>query len=235
MEINGTLILTPMPPKKAIKWFSKKVLLTAEEYYALEAEVRAMAFTVSRVIKMDMINSLFKEVTKAISKEQTYQEFSKAAGDLFDRRGFTGLTPNHLDTVYRNNTMSAYNVERHDAMIDNTEAFPNWAFSVILDDGTTEICEQLVNLVYPSDHSIFDQYYPPNHDKCRTSVGPVSRFEKVKVQDKMPTVKRKDSPLYGKTAPASDRFNTNPAVVPFKPDLDKYPVPIRDAFQAEQG
>jgi hypothetical protein len=42
--------------------------------------------------------------------------------------------------------------------------------SVVEDDNTSDICEPLDGITLPVDDPFWDEYYPPNHFRCRTTV-----------------------------------------------------------------
>jgi SPP1 gp7 family putative phage head morphogenesis protein len=84
--------------------------------------------------------------------------------------------PAYLNTLVRTNVFESMNEARYaeftDPALDNfVEALE---YSAILDDRTTEICQQLDGKVYAADAPEWENYRPPNHYNCRSVLIPVT-------------------------------------------------------------
>jgi len=90
------------------------------------------------------------------------------------------LTPWHLENVVRTNFSDAYNEGRW-AMMNDPEVgdfVPAVAYSSIMDDRTTEICERLDGQVFEKGDPDLARIKPPNHYECRGTLVPVTKYEK---------------------------------------------------------
>lgn len=215
--------LEPVKPEDALEYFGSKLIISKAEFIALDEEVRTLAFTVARVTKMEMIKDSYNLVDKAIEQGISAGEFKKQFNALFDAKGWEELEPWHTDLIFRQNAQTAYSVGRYEQIQSGgSNAFPWWGFSVV-GVGSTPVCMQLLDKVYPANHPIFNKLYPPNHFNCRTSVFPISKYDNPgPVSDEIPPI------------PADEGFGVNPAVMPYEPDLSQFPKKIQDFFEADQ-
>lgn len=80
-----------------------------------------------------------------------------------------------LNTIVRTNVFDSFNEARFDYFTDESmggfvEAFE---YSAIMDENTTEICEELNGFTRRADDDIWNKYAPPNHFNCRSVLIPV--------------------------------------------------------------
>lgn len=85
----------------------------------------------------------------------------------------------YLNTLTRTNIFESLNEARFAAFTDPelngfVEALE---YSAILDDRTTEICQQLEGYTASSDSDEWDTYRPPNHYNCRSVLVPVTQVD----------------------------------------------------------
>jgi len=90
------------------------------------------------------------------------------------------LTPWHLENVVRTNFSDAYNEGRWAMMNDPDvgDFVPAVAYSSVMDDRTTEICERLDGQVFEKGDPDLARVKPPNHYECRGTLVPVTKYEK---------------------------------------------------------
>lgn len=86
-------------------------------------------------------------------------------------------TAAYLDTLARTNLFEAMNEARYEAFTDPAlDGFVEaLEYSAILDDRTTEICQELDGDIFASDSEQWDIYRPPNHYNCRSVLIPVTK------------------------------------------------------------
>lgn len=102
----------------------------------------------------------------------------------------------HLATEYDTAIASA-TMARKWVDIEATKGlFPFLQFDAVLDAQSSKTCPPLDGLIYPVDHEFWDQYYPPNHYNCRSTV------RKLTTGPSNPAMKNADIP---------DQFRTNSA------------------------
>ena len=219
--------LEPLPFEEAIAFFEDKIGMSMAEFKALSDAAKAQAFTVSRVTNMDIIMDVYHAVENAIAEGETLIMFKDRIADIMSARGWEGLAPWHLETIFRDNTQTAYQAGRYGQMLEQKERFPYWEYDAVNDSRTRPSHGALDGKVYPANHEFWNTWYPPNGHNCRCSVNPVNTYivdaEKLKIDTQSPP---------GSPDPGWDH---NPAKEPWEPNLKKYPEELRKQFKKEKG
>ena len=227
MKLPKNISLEPLPFEEAIDYFADLLAITPDEYAALSKAAQAQAFTVSRVTGMDVIMDMHKAIEKAIAEGETITMFQGRIKDIMAARGWEGLTPWHLDTIFRNNVQTAYNVGRYKQMIEQTDRFPYWEYDAVNDSRTRPSHASLDGKIFASNHPFWDTWYPPNGHNCRCGVNPVHEHVVEEENLKIET----EDPIDIAPDPG---FDHNPAKEPWEPDLKKYPPEMRKQFEGER-
>lgn len=233
--------LTKLLPKLAIKYLKRKVLITSTEYKKLEDEAKALAYTVSGVTKMDILLDTRDALEKVMGEGGTLDSFKKQLSDIMTKKGWAGISPRRAETVFRTNISTADSVGFYAQTIKKKKSFPYWEYQA-LDDSRTRFAHFLNDgKIYPINHPFWDIWYPPNGFNCRCGVRPVHKYEveadNLRIEDKDPTGKRLTvfNPVTGKNETIimspDVGFAVNPAKVAYKPDLEKYPRELVEAFK----
>jgi SPP1 gp7 family putative phage head morphogenesis protein len=176
---------------------------------------------------MDVIMDMHKAIEKAIAEGETLAIFQGRMKDIMAARGWEGLTPWHLDTIFRNNVQTAYNVGRYRQMIDMEDRFPYWEYDAVNDSRTRPSHASLDGKIFASNHPFWDTWYPPNGHNCRCGVNPVHKYV---VEEEGLKIETED-PIDIAPDPG---FDHNPAKEPWEPDLSKYPPELRKQFESEK-
>jgi uncharacterized protein with gpF-like domain len=121
------LELKPLPLGEALEYWRDKVAMTPEEFYALAAEARAKAFTVTGIARMDMIEDVKAALDTALEQGITLRDFKKMIGDVIEAAGWPGY---RVATIFNTNVQGAYNNGRYAQQIDPDvlEHRPWWQF-----------------------------------------------------------------------------------------------------------
>ena len=98
----------PLPFDEAIRFFEDKTVLTPDIYRTLVADARTKAFSVAGVARMDVLNDMYSAIDAAISNGTTFADFKGSLKETMARRGWQGMNPYRLDTIFRTNIQSAY-------------------------------------------------------------------------------------------------------------------------------
>lgn len=189
--------------KEAIQFWKDKKILPPDEFYGLSLEKRVTAFTVSKLATADMIQDVYNALAKAISEGMSLNEFKK-------KFEYTRLPKWRLETVFRTNIQTAFQVGRYRQMTELKRQMPYWMYDAVNDSRTRPTHAAMDGKVYPADHPFWKTWYPPNGYNCRCSVVPLSRrhvrMAGVKVEKEMPPPALPDgTPLY-----PDPGFHTNP-------------------------
>jgi SPP1 gp7 family putative phage head morphogenesis protein len=232
--------LKPFSFQEAIDFFKDKVTLTPAQFRKLAQEYQSLAFTVSGIAAMDVLSDIYTELLKAIEKGLTAQEFADSAQDIFERKGWEGLTPYRVDTIFRTNVQTAYMVGHYRRMTDPdvVDRRPYWQYDAVNDRRTRPAHRALDGKVFRYDDPFWDTWYPPNGFRCRCAVRSLSEGEMKQegrtVETKIPTYIEPPGmpaiPLYPDTG-----FDYNPGKAKWEPDLSKYPKPLQAAYTRRSG
>jgi hypothetical protein len=216
--------LTPLSFDEAIKFWQGKVAMTPEEFYALAAECRAKAFTVTGVARMDMIEDVHAAIDAALEQGITLRDFKKMVGDI-------GLPEYRMDTIFNTNIQGAYNTGRVKQQTDPDVLArrPYWQYIHAL--GVKEPRPDhlaMDGMVYRADDPIWDEWYPHQGSRgdwynCHCRVRTLSDFEleELGVEVQNPTGASRDPGELAKKT--------------WEPDLSKYPPELRSQFEAERA
>jgi len=170
-----------LPPDKVIEYFRAKGLKVSSDWHSLWQEAHARAFTVSRILKLDIIKTVRDEVLNAIENGLTFKEFQKNLQPRLIKKGFWGrivneegketfVTPHRLKTLYQTNIQSAYMAGRYREMIENADDRPYWQYLAVMDGLTRPAHAALNGKVFRYDDAFWKTHYPPNGFNCRCRV-----------------------------------------------------------------
>lgn len=169
---------SPDAVEQMLEWFRTKVPLSDTEFYMLSDKARSRAFTVSKVAELDLVADVWRAIDSAITTGETLADFRARVGaDLESAWG--GSDPARLETIFRTNVQNAYSVGRY---IQNNKpevkaTHPYSRFSAVLDDRTTDICEDCDGTVLPTDDPWWADHQPPLHFNCRSDVSAITEDE----------------------------------------------------------
>ena len=112
-----TTELKALPMAEALEFWLSKVKLSPREFYALAEQYRVLAFTVSRLARADMLAEIFEALYRAIQDGTSFEAWSKDLEPIWVENGWVGLQAWRIDTIFRTNIQTAYNVGRYKQMM----------------------------------------------------------------------------------------------------------------------
>lgn len=141
-------------------------------FYALPAEKRAQAFTVSRLAGLDQIQAVKDELDKTLASGGTLREFQRwaASSDL-------GLPRHHLETVYRNAAQTAYNAGHWRRFERDSKARPYLMYDAINDSRTRPAHRALDGVIRPVGDEFWKTHSPQLGYNCRCRLISLSQAE----------------------------------------------------------
>lgn len=226
----------PLTFEEAVAFFKNKVPLTDAEFKKLATAARHKAFTVAHVARLDILQDIMDEITKALESGTTLQEFQDTIQDKMQTKGWQGLMPHRLDNIFRTNVQTAYMAGRYKQMRspDVVNARPYWLYSAVNDGATRPSHLAMDGMCRRYDDPIWDIWYPPNGYRCRCKVIPLSaeaakrRGVAIDADDLPQAV----NPATGEILHAMpDRgFGYNAAKGDWSPDLSRYDPEVRDLY-----
>jgi uncharacterized protein with gpF-like domain len=221
------IIPQPLPFDEAIAYWQGKVPLAPEEFYALAAEARAKAFTVSGVTRMDMIEEVKAAVESALKNGTTLADFKKSIKDVIEAAGWPG---SRVDTIFTSNVQGSYNNGRYAQQTDPDVVArrPYWQY--LHSPGVANPRPDHLAMdgkVFAADDPIWDEWYPYRGSRgdwynCHCSVRTLSDDELAEFGL---------APEERTGAPRSPQGMGTP----WQPDLSKYSDDLRARFEAEQA
>jgi len=164
-----------LPFDEAIKSFQDKTVLTPDRYRQLTVAAQAKAFTVSGVARMDVLTDLYTGIDKAIAEGTTFRDFKKAVKETMTKRGWEGLNPYRLDTIFRTNIQAAYQAGHYERQTAVAGNLPFWQYVAVMDGRTRPAHAAMNGRVLRSDDPFWQTSYPPNGFNCRCTVRALSK------------------------------------------------------------
>ena len=222
--------MNPMPFKEAVDYFKNKATLSEPQFRKLASEmgdrVHSLAFSVNGIARADVLTDMHQAVLKAISEGKTFGDWRKRVDGIMEARGWEGLSPSRLNTIFRTNIQSAYSAGRYAQMKAIADRRPYWQYDAVNDGRTRPSHLAMDGKVYHHDHPIWNTWVPPNGYNCRCRLVSLSPEE---VQEEGLEVETRGTDLK-----PDEGFGFNPAVQSWRPDLQKYAANIRQGFLEEQ-
>lgn len=218
-------------PERAVAWFRERVLMSDDEFSALEDANHDRAFTMAGVAQLDLVEDVWAQLDRAVANGETLEDFQQRIGDRL-ASAWGSEQPWRVETIFRNNVQRAYNVGRweqmsHPAVI---AARPYKRLSNIMDGRTSPICVDVDEggvggTVLPADDPWWLSHVPPLHHACRSTIVTLSSREARSegIDDAAPAVRSADG--FG-AAPDPDDDS-------YEPDLGEYPPALASAYREE--
>lgn len=207
--------------EEAWQFAKNKLAMTRADFNLLLDEKKRLAFTVAKVSSMDVLVDLKAAVDDSIGKGQTLAEFGKLGWKAtMDRRGWTGTTPWHMETVFRTNAQSNFGAGRWKEHQDVVELYPYGTYEALLDGRERKEHGDLNEKTYRMDSAFWHRHYPPWDYNCRCSCRPTLK-EDVRPED-----------VSADLGPEVKNDFTSPAFgAAYEPDLSKYTWPERQQLE----
>ncbi|WP_223277328.1 phage minor head protein [Cupriavidus metallidurans] len=180
-----------LEPKDVIAYFQRKGFAITWNWQEVLNEAHAHAFTVAKVMQLDILQDIHDALDTAIRDAQPYVQFVDQLEPILKRKGWWGRkevldadtgeitsvqlgSPRRLWTIYQTNMQSAYMAGRYKAMMEATDTHPYWQYVAVMDGRTRPSHRALNGRVYRFDDPFWATFYPPLGWNCRCRVRPVS-------------------------------------------------------------
>lgn len=211
---------------EAASWFLGRLPMSREQWDKLTESAQRKAFMVTGVAHADVLNTVFKEIDRAVAQGISLGEFRKTVGKKLEDQ-WQGSVANpawRIETIFRANVQAALNAGRIKQMRDPAVAKvrPFWMFDAILDSSTSLICEPLAKTVLPSSDPWWKTHCPPLHFACRSSI---RCLRKSQAEERGIT----ETPPDGV---ADKGFGLDPDESEWTPDLTRFPPDLRNMVEA---
>ena len=247
MEKEKLKYLLTLPPEEIIKWYLNKEYRFSWNWQELLRDVHSRAFTVAKVMKLDVLQDIKNEVDKIFSLGETYETFQKNLESILKKYGWWGKvkasdvpgykpapgidpdkivqlgSPARLRTIFQTNSNVAYNAGRYKFQILNAEQRPYWQYKQLERKNKRKIHALYADKVFLFSDPIWDKIYPPNGWGCGCYVIALTEAE----------IKSRGLKVWKGSEVRIDvgeGWDYNPGKEAFKPDLNSYDISIRNLW-----
>jgi len=200
-----------LEPEAALAFFRDKGLETSFAWQDIVGEEHDVAFTVAKMLDVDLLSEVRDSVDRAIAEGKTLREFTDELKPTLVERGWWGRaemtdpatgaieevqlgSPRRLRTIFHTNMMTAYSAGHWSRIEDHKAEAPYLMYDAVRDSRTRPQHAAWDGTVRHVDDSFWDAHYPPNGWNCRCSVIQLDRqqldSEGLEVSDPPPQVER---------------------------------------------
>lgn len=176
-----------LAPADAIDFFRGKGLQPTYAWQDMMREEHDAAFTVAKMVDVDLLEDVRGAVDKALSEGRTLRQFRDELEPELMRRGWWGRaemidprtgeretvqlgSPRRLRTIFQTNVKTAYAAGQWQRIQDVAERRPYLMYDAVLDERTRPEHAEWDGTVLPADDPWWESHYPPNGWGCRCSV-----------------------------------------------------------------
>lgn len=234
-----------LPPEKAIQYFQSKGYAFSWNWFDVWEEQHAQAFTVAKVMKLDLLMDIENIVNQFISGDMDYNLAVRNLEAKLRTKGWWGKqkqinpktgeeeivqlgSPRRIKTILETNMNVSLAAGREQTMLNQASFAPWWGYETQDDDRVrikhNEVGEVFKGAVLRYDHPFWKKWYPPNDWGCRCFVKSYTEAQRKQLNLKILT----DEDLASIGEPA-EGWGHNP-LSGFKPDLTKYPKKLVDGI-----
>ena len=169
-----------LAPEKAVDYFRQKGYELTWDWFEMWQEAHAKAFTVAKVMRMDVLQDIRGLVDKSLGEGMGWSDFQREMRSLLARKGWGPEGPDldlmgvaapwRVKTIYETNMQTALMVGRYGEMMENVDDRPYWMYVAVMDSRTRPAHAALHGKVFRYDDPFWDHFYPPNGFRCRCRV-----------------------------------------------------------------
>lgn len=176
-----------LTPASAVQFFQAKGLKPTFAWQDMLAQEHQKAFTVAKMLDLDLLADVQRALDKAIAEGQTFGAFRQQLQPLLEEKGWWGKqpitdpktgvtsiarlgTPARLQTIYRTNIQASYAVGHWHKVQVNQAAAPLLMYDAVDDHRTRPEHARLDGLLLPVSHPFWKTHAPPNGWNCRCGV-----------------------------------------------------------------
>ena len=139
----------------------------------MEEKAKSRAFYVSRLAELEAVGRVKDYLVDNLKDQTSFQNFVKNLDkdELLKKAGWEEDGGWYWETVYRTNTMSAFNAGRAEAFEEYEPEFLE--FIGIEDFRQTPVCASRSGIVKKRTDPFWKKNFPPLHFNCRSTVRPI--------------------------------------------------------------
>ncbi len=260
MEKPNLNYLLGLEPTEIIQWYQNKGYAISWNWHDLWQEAHSKSFTVAKILKLDLLQSIRDNWIKAQKEGLTFVEFRRRIEGRLKEEGWWGKqrvqdVPGYWDlseedrkalgdpdklvqlgsihrlkTIYNTNANIGYNASRYNSQLDNATDRPYLQYIQIERESAREEHAVFRKKVFRIDDPIWDIIYPPNGFNCGCYVRSLSKAD-LKAEG-LKVSDGKDYLVFAESV-ISEGWRYNPAKEQFTPDKKEYDRDLFRAFKKE--
>ena len=184
----------PGPPPEVARFFRNKGIRDSFSFEDVEPEEHAVAFSVAKATKADVLKDIRTAVQKAIDEGQTLEQFSRDLTPMLQAKGWWGKqlmgdpltgelqvvrlgSPRRLRTIYNANLRSARAAGQWERIERTKKLLPYLEYRLGPSENHRPAHEAKQGLILPVDDPFWDEWMPPNGWGCKCWVRQITRAE----------------------------------------------------------
>lgn len=183
-----------VPPAQALAYFKAKGLKTTFSYADMLDYQHDQAFTVAKMLNVDMLGQVRASLDAALNTGQTFKEWADTITPVLQSGGWWGRkavvdpltgqeivaqlgSPWRLETIFRTNMQTAYAAGAWQEIEAQKDLAPFLMYDAVDDLRTRPLHASWDQKVLPVDSDWWKTHYPPNGYNCRCGVIQLSAAE----------------------------------------------------------
>ncbi len=192
--MTGLSALFQLPPERAIAYLQAKGDRLTWNWWEMQGEAHARAFTVAKVARLDILQDIRAAVEKALAEGKTEHWFRQELEHTLRKKGWWGKqvdvdpttgeaqlyqagSRRRLQTIYRTNLQTAYMAGRQRQFDAERDRAPFVQYLAVRDSRTRPAHAALHAKVFRLDDPAWDLIAPPNGFNCRCRARNLSQRE----------------------------------------------------------
>lgn len=181
----------PLPPKESVDYFRKKGYKIGFDWRDVEKREHAVAFTVAKALRNDILQDIRSGVDKTIADGITFDQFSKDLSPVLQEKGWWGKkrltdpktgeeklvqlgSPRRLKIIYDTNLRTAHAAGAWERIQRVKQRRPYLRYIGSVAENPREQHKKFYDIILPVDHPFWRRFYPPNGWRCQCSVQQLS-------------------------------------------------------------
>lgn len=186
--------LFAMPAKEAQAYLAgRKLLSQTYDWRDVYADEHAHQFTVSRLARLDLLQSVRDAVTRVTAGDLSRRDFMREVQATLEKSGWWGtksvrdpatgkvvttrFTPSRLKLIYDTNTRMSHAAGHWERMERNKATHPYIRYITKRDERVRASHAEWDGLTLPVGHPFWAAHYPPNGWRCRCRAMSMSQRE----------------------------------------------------------
>lgn len=242
-----------LAPEEIIRWYESKGNTFSWNWQDVWQSAHTRSFTVAKVMKLDILQSIRDEVNKIFKDGITYQQFERDLEPILKRLGWWGRvkakdvpgyipspdidpekivqlgSPRRLKTIYMVNSIIGYNAGQYNSDIQNVKSRPYWMYVQIDRETKRKSHTVFASKVFMWNDPIWKIIYPPSDWMCGCYVKPLTELEfknrKLKLSKGEDFIAKAK-----KNIPEEWQYNPAEEYTTWQPDLNKYDDDIKALY-----